>query len=58
MTILRHKLVLAFSFVCVVIGVSSTQTDRSSASPTPDDRYDRGLFAVELPAMAIKGARL
>jgi polysaccharide export outer membrane protein len=39
MKILRHKLVLAFLFVCIVIGASSAQSPQ--ASPTPDDRYDR-----------------
>lgn len=58
MTILRHKLALGFLFVCLVMGVSSAQTDRPSASPTPDDRYDRGLFPVGLRAMEIKGVRL
>jgi polysaccharide export outer membrane protein len=41
MTFLRHPFVLVFLLLCVVIGVSSAQTDRPSASPTPDDRYDR-----------------
>ena len=48
MTILRHQLVLAFLFICVVIGVSSAQTDRPSASPTPSDNYDRRSTGVHI----------
>src|SRR6476646_6849114 len=48
MTILRHQLVLAFLFICVVIGVSSGQTDRPSASPTPSDNYDRRSTGVHI----------
>ena len=48
MTILRHQLILAFLFVCVVIGVSSSQTDRPLASPTPNDGYDRRSTGVHI----------
>jgi polysaccharide export outer membrane protein len=39
MTILPHKLFVVFLIVCIVCGASSAQTDRPTASPTPDDRY-------------------
>jgi polysaccharide biosynthesis/export protein len=39
MTILRHKIFLVFLFVSIASGASSAQTDRPTASPTPDDRY-------------------
>jgi protein involved in polysaccharide export with SLBB domain len=47
MTFFRYPLVL-FLFVCVVIGVSSAQTDRPSASPTPSDNYDRRSTGVHI----------
>ena len=48
MTILRHQLVLIVLLVCVVIGVSSAQTERPSASPTPNDIYDRRSTGVHI----------
>jgi len=48
MTILRHHLILAFLFVCIVFGASSAQTDRPLAAPTPNDSYDRRSTGVHI----------
>jgi polysaccharide biosynthesis/export protein len=48
MKFFRHPIVLISLFVCVVIGVSSAQTDRPSASPTPSDNYDRRSTGVHI----------
>jgi polysaccharide biosynthesis/export protein len=48
MKFFRYPIVLISLFVCVVIGVSSAQTDRPSASPTPSDNYDRRSTGVHI----------
>jgi polysaccharide biosynthesis/export protein len=48
MKFFRYPTVLISLFVCVVIGVSSAQTDRPSASPTPSDNYDRRSTGVHI----------
>jgi len=48
MTFFRYPIVLISLFVCIVIGVSSAQTDRPSASPTPSDNYDRRSPGVRI----------
>jgi len=48
MTLFRYPIVLISLFVCVAIGVSSAQTDRPSASPTPSDNYDRRSPGVRI----------
>jgi len=48
MTILRHRLIVIFLFVCVFIGVSSAQVDRPAASPTPNDNFDRRSTGVHI----------
>jgi polysaccharide export outer membrane protein len=48
MTILRHKFFLAFLFVCIPFGVSVAQIDRPSASPTPNDSFDRRSTGVHI----------
>jgi len=50
MTILRHPLVLIVLVVCVVAGVSSAQTDRPLASPTPNDRPSPGVRITNMPS--------
>jgi polysaccharide biosynthesis/export protein len=43
-----YPIVLICLFVCIVISVSSAQTDRPSASPTPSDNYDRRSTGVHI----------
>ena len=50
MTILRHQLALIVLFGCAVIGVSSAQTDRPLASPTPNERPSTGVRITNIPS--------